>query len=91
MEVIARSIGRYVMKYFVCPWGRDLVRYYRAKVVTPADGSVMVVKRPFDDTELSLPYTAAASGLAAGAQCIVLVLGDESNAVVFSDGKMRGI
>ena len=91
IEDIANSIGGYIMKHFVSPWGRDVVRYYRAKVITPANGSVIVVKRPFDNTTMALPYTTAAESLEEGQQCIVLVLGDASNAVVFSDGRMKNI
>lgn len=91
IEEIFRSGGAYIMKHFVKPWGRDIVRFYRAEVVTPAANGVIVVKRPMDNTQLSLPYTSAAANLTAGQQCIVLVLGDLSNAVVFSDGAMSNI
>lgn len=91
IEEIARQVGAYIMKHYVSPWGRDLVRYYRAEVVTPAANGVIVVKRPFDATQRVLPYTSAAAGLKAGDQCVVLVLGGESNAVVFSDGMMKNV
>ena len=91
IEVIARSIGRYIMRLFVEPWGRDIVRYYRAKVVSPASGGKITVKRPFDSTEISLPCTSAAESLSSGSQCLVLVMGDMSNAIVFAGGKMKEI
>lgn len=91
IEEIANAVGGYIMKHFVSPWGRNLVRYYRAKVVTPANGSVIVVQKPYDSTQLALPYTTAAAELTAGSQCIVLIMGDESNDVVFCDGKMSNL
>lgn len=91
IEEFARSVAEYIMRRYVEVWGRDLVRYFRAQVVTPADGKTMQVRRPFDETVLTLPYSSAASELKAGDQCIVLVLGELSNAIVFSDGRMRSI
>ncbi len=90
-EEIAKEIARYVMENYVSRWGKDLVRYYRAEVITPAANGKVTVKRPFDGINLTLPCTTAAENLAAGAQCIVLVLGNESNAIVFSDGMMQAI
>ena len=51
--------------------------------------NVMGVRRPFDTASLNLPYVSTAANLPAGSQCIVLVFGDMSNAIVFSDGRCQ--
>lgn len=86
----ARRLGEYVMDNFVLPWLREHgnVTSYRAQVVSvDSTARTMVVQRPFD-TPVTLPYTDGASSLAVGSQCVVFVLGDSSNAVVVSDGRL---
>lgn len=90
-EEIAKEIAQFVMDRYVSQWGSDLVRYYRAEVAAPAAGGKITVRRPYDGINLTLPCTKSAEALTVGAQCLVFVLGQESNAVVFSDGMMRKI
>lgn len=65
------------------------VRYFRAEVVSnPGDGT-LVIHRPYDTSNLTVPCTTAMSGAQTGDQVIVFVLGNLSNAVVIADGKMN--
>ena len=90
MKVLADQIW-----YYFQPKVKDMLRtsvsYFRAQVVTnPGDGT-LEVKRPSDTTTMTLPCTSAVSGAAVDDQVIVFVLGDLSNAVVVSDGKMTAL
>jgi len=91
IERLGNYIGEYVMRNFVEPRLSTTVSYYRATVISPEQGGKIGIVRPFETNTVYLPCTAAASALQAGDQCIVLVLGDLSNAVVFSDGKMSNV
>lgn len=64
------------------------VSYFRAQVVSNPGNGTLEIRRPFDQTTLNLPCTQAISDASEGDQVIVFVLGDLSNAVVVSDGKM---
>ena len=88
MKALADQIGKYVMKEYVGPALNKTVRFFRAEVSAAASDGLITVQRPFDDTPLPLPYTASAASLQVGDQCLVLVLGDLSNAVVFGDGQL---
>lgn len=90
-ERLANAIGSYVMKHFVEPRLARTVGFYRAQVVGAASNGKITVQRPFDQTPVALPYTKAAESLTVGSQCIVLMLGNASNAIVFSDGMMFDI
>ena len=70
---------------------RDLVRYYRAQVVSPASGGKIQIQRPLDPSVIALPYVSSAAGLAAGDQCTVLVLGSSSNAIILGDGTLSNL
>lgn len=69
----------------------DKVSYFRAQVTAAASNNRITVKRPFDDTPLTLPYVSSAADLAVGAQCTVLVLGSLSNSIVIGDGMISGL
>ena len=90
MKVLADQLW-----YYFQPKVKDMLRtsvsYFRAQVVTnPGDGT-LEVKRRSDTTTMTLPCTTAVSGAAVDDQVIVFVLGDLSNAVVVSDGKMTAL
>ena len=92
-ERFARKLCDYCMKNFVLPWMKEhgVVQSYRAQVVSvDSAAQTMTVQKPFDEA-VTLPYTNGAASLTAGDQCIVFVLGDSSNAVVVSDGKLRSL
>lgn len=67
------------------------VSYYRAKVTAAAAGGTITVQRPFDQTELALPYVSSAEALAVGDQCTVMVFGSQSNAVVLGNGTLSNL
>lgn len=90
-ERLANAIGSYVMKHFVEPRLARSVGFYRAQVTGVASNGKITVQRPFDQTQVALPYTKAAESLTVGSQCIVLTLGNASNAIVFSDGMMYSL
>lgn len=85
METLARNIGAYVMRKYVEPSMKDVVRFYAAVVTAPASGGKITVQKPFD-TARQLPYVSSVADLAVGDRCVVLVLGSESNAYVFGKG-----
>jgi hypothetical protein len=65
------------------------VGYFRAEVVSnPGDGA-LIVKRPFESENLTLPCTNAMAGASAGDQVIAFTLGSMSNAVVVADSRMN--
>lgn len=65
------------------------VGYFRAQVVSnPGDGT-LILNRPLESNNLTIPCTNAMAGAAAGQQVTVLVLGSLSNAVVVADGRMN--
>ena len=65
--------------------------YYRAQVTQAASGGTITVQRPFDQTQLSLPYVSSAEGLEVGSQVTVLVLGSQSNAIVLGNGTLSNL
>lgn len=90
LKSLGDSLGRYLMETFVAPRLSRTVSYYRAQVASPASGGKITVQKPFD-TAIALPYVSSAAGLKAGDQCIVLVLGDASNAIVLGDGMLSNL
>ena len=54
-------------------------------------GGTITVQRPFDQTQLSLPYVSSAEGLEVGSQVTVLVLGSQSNAIVLGNGTLSNL
>lgn len=91
IDQIAQRVGNFVMRKFVRPSLRNYVSFYRGRVYSPALNGRMGVVRPFDDTVLYLPYVGSAEGLAVGQQCVVLVFGGASNAVVLGDGTLSNL
>lgn len=82
MKRLADNLGKYIRDKFLAPKLASAVTYFKATVVTAADGSVMQVQRAFDSTIYSLPYLPAADGLQAGDPCTVFSLGSASNSIV---------
>ena len=91
MKELADNIGRYVMEKFLRPRLANSVSYFIGKVKTAPSGGVVVVKRPFDSTDYTLPYVSSASGLSVGDNCMVFVFGSMSNAIVMGDGKVSNL
>ena len=90
MKILADQLWGY-FKPKVKDMLRTSVSFFRAQVVTnPGDGT-LEVQRPSDTTTMTLPCTTAMSSAAVDDQVIVFVLGDLSNAVVVSDGKMTAL
>ena len=91
MKAFADNIGRYIYDKFVVPKMANKVSYYRAEVTAAASGGKITVQRPFDSASLSLPYVSSAASLAVGDQCIVIVLGSASNAIILGDGRLSNL
>lgn len=89
-ESLADRVGKYVIEKYVKPREALSVRYFRASVTAPAAGGKITVRRPFD-TPMAIPYVSSAAGLAAGDQCVVLVLGSMSNCIVLGDGFLSNL
>lgn len=87
---LADSIGKYIMEKYVKPYLSNNVTFYRAAVTAAANDGVITVQRPFDDP-VALPYVGSAAGLAVGQQCVVMVFGDASNAVVLGNGTLSNL
>ena len=60
------------------------VSYFKAEVKSTASGGKIGVQRPFDNTELHLPYAQSVSGVQVGDQVLVLVFGDMSNSFIIA-------
>ena len=82
MKRLADNLGRYIRDIVVKKELSNAVFYFKAEVVTAADGSVMQVKRAFDPTVYTLPYVPAADGLQVGDSCTVFSMGSASNSIV---------
>lgn len=67
------------------------VSFYRAQITAAAANNRITVQRPFDDTEISLPYVSSAAELPVGSQVTVLVLGSPSNAIVLGSGTLGNL
>ena len=91
MRNIADGIGKYIVEKHVKPLLASYISFFKAEVTANPSGGLISVQKPFDDTVLNLPYTAAAAGLTAGDQCTVFVLGSMTNAVVVGDGKYNAV
>ena len=89
-EEMAAAIYAYVKKRIRKEELGDVVRFFCAQVVTPAQNGKITVQRPFDSA-ISIPYTASAAGLAAGESCLVLVFGNMSNAVAAGSSAAFGV
>ena len=90
-ETFAQKMCEYNAAKFTLPYMREhgAVQSYRAAVVSKdAATRTMVIQRPFDQ-QITLPYAPSADILQAGDECLVLVFGESSNAIVVSDGALR--
>ena len=91
IKTLASNLWNNFIKDRVKTMHKDNVRYFRATVVGVANNGTMQVQKPFDNTIMTLPYVTSAGSLTAGSQCVVLVLGDYSNAIVLGDGKLSNL
>lgn len=89
MKTFADQLFHYLRpKIQAMPELRGAVRYFRAQVTANGGNGTLTVRRPLDTSPLTLPCTNAIAGADVGDQVTVFVLGDLSNAVVVSDGKL---
>lgn len=87
MKVLADQLFGY-MKPKIDLMLQSNVKFFRAEVVSNPGSNTLVVKRPMDTTNLTLPCATGIANAVAGDQVTVFVLGSLSNAVVISDGTM---
>ena len=78
MKALADSLWTYMLPKIKEHFG-SCVHFYRAQVVSPADNGKITVQRPFDTTQLQLPYVAAMANAVAGEQVTVFVFGTDAN------------
>lgn len=90
MREFANNMSKYAKKTQTDPNAALNLSFFRAAVVG-VSGSSLQVQRPMDSTVLTLPRVGSASGLTTGDQCIVLVLGSMSNAIVLGDGMLSNL
>lgn len=91
MKAFADNVGKYIYEKFVAPKMAQKIGYFRAEVTSAASGGKITVQRPFDTTSYALPYVGSAASLAVGDQCIVMVLGTMSNAIILGDGRLSNL
>lgn len=83
MRVFAEALWNNFFRPKVSEMLRGYVSFYRAQVVSAASGGTVKVQKPFETSTLTLPYVPSAEALlTAGSQAMVLVLGEQSNAIV---------
>lgn len=87
----ADNLADYIWKKHISPKLARSVEFYRATVKGAADGGKIRVQRPFDNQIVALPYVGSAAGLNSGQQCVVLVLGSQSNSIVIGDGTLSNL
>lgn len=87
MRALADAIGEYALRKYVLPRLTRSVGFYRAAVTAPAENGKITVQQPFNAPQ-QVPYAGSAAALQAGDQCVVLVFGDPSNAIVLGDGTL---
>ena len=90
-ETFAKKICEYCMQNYVLPYLREhgYVMSYRAQVVSVDSGAkTMVIQRPYDN-QITLPYSDSANNLQTGDECVIFSLGEGTNSVVVSDGKLN--
>lgn len=87
MKTMADALWSYFADKYMIPYLSDSVCYFNAVVTSAPNGTTIGVQRPFDN-EINLPYAWSAETLTVGAQCIVIVFGDMSNAIVIGDGTL---
>lgn len=91
IKTLASNLWNNFIKDRVRDMHKDNVRFFRATVVGAANNGTMQVQKPFDNTIMTLPYVTSAGSMTVGTQCVVLVLGDYSNAIVLGDGKLSNL
>lgn len=88
IQILADAMWDYFHDKYLLPYLSDSVCYFMATVTTAPVSGVIGVARPFDEP-ITLPYAWSASTLQAGDTCLVLVLGDITNAIVIGDGSLH--
>ena len=83
----ADNLADYIWKKHISPKLARSVEFYRATVKGAADGG----KIRFDNQIVALPYVGSAAGLNSGQQCVVLVLGSQSNSIIIGDGTLSNL
>lgn len=76
------NIGDYIWKAHCQPNMENVLRYYRAKVTAAAAGGKITIQVPYEGSPRQVRCSARATNLAVGDQCLVMVYGDASNAIV---------
>jgi hypothetical protein len=87
MKILADALWGYFSEKYLKPFLSDSVCYFVATVTTAPAGGVIGIQRPFDNA-VSLPYAWSASTLSVGDTCLVLMLGDMTNAIVIGKGDL---
>ena len=83
MKMFADNLWNNYFKGKVQEMLKSHISFYRAQVVSAAANGVVGIQKPFETSTLSLPYVPSAEALlAAGAQAMVLVIGEQSNSIV---------
>lgn len=83
MRLFADSLWNNYFKQKVSDMLKGYISFYRAQVVTAASSGTVKVQKPFETSTLTIPYVPSAESLlTAGSQAMVLVLGEQSNAIV---------
>lgn len=70
---------------------RGSVRCYRAQVSANPGSNRLTVKKPFDDTAVTLPCVYSLRSASAGTQVIVLELGGAENSVVIANTALTNL
>lgn len=91
IKIIADQLAEYMWEKHFMPKITTMLRFFRAEVVKSASNGKIQIKKPLDDTILSLPYVGSAAALSAGSQCTVLVLGSYSNSIIIGDGTLSNL
>ena len=92
-ERFANKICEYCMTNYVIPYLKEhgYIMSYRAEIKGKnTSAKTMQIQKPYD-TQITVPYGNSASSLMTGDQCVVFALGDTSNSIVVSDGKLQSL
>lgn len=91
-EIFAKEFSEYFMRNYFIPWikQKGVVFGYRARIVSKdTSNKTMVISRPLDATQISVPYANSAENLMINDMCVVLCLGESSNCVVIADSQFN--
>ena len=91
MLTFADELADYMWSKHFAPKLTNNVRFYRAEVTEAASDGKIGIIRPFETDTTYLPYVTSAAGLAVGEQCVVLILGGGSNAIILGDGTLTNL